>query len=605
MAKKFPCFLGLILSLPPHSFGSSFGLRFNISKVTQCEPVSITFTSKPDKQNAPKSLTLLASDYRLQHIDLGVLDPDALGFNLTSIPFPAYTTFLASLDNIEGIPIAPVSDLISVYPSGDTTCLPIISQSFSPGALLDTGHTLAGPISTISPSDSEPNASQVIPIYQPGHTPPRVLDSGIADSVAFDGSILLLETADNTKNGLVSQSVSLASSHMPRDIHSDNGSNNDTMKRKGHQNSKIPDNNRVPIIIGCTIGAVVIFIVALLMVVFVVRERRRNKRVEKMFTPAVISNTSLIDHRRSKSLPADPDIMENGVKNPPYVTEVDLYSSLKSRSTKASSIATTITNSFGHIQQLSEEANNIKIGPAKDIDHEGIRSFSVTSMDIEGMLNMATIPSFESGRILGPPSRQSVPHSLAIDSMDEDRFKTITQHAFMKRDSHLLVPPPSVYNAARRHTPLDVPKDFSPTRSSFTSAPPNDMGENTYSSSTHMKVNSMDGSVRSAGSSLNEESVSKQVAPLFEAENVPAHRKVSFADGISGQDKERKVEKRKYVGLPANPKSRVMSPFPSDLGLPSPDASSDVSVDELGPTTVHDRRVSTASSAGGMYWMAQ
>ena len=114
--------IGIAVQVRAASSGTSF--TFDVSQVTQCAPVSISFSGILDSNNIPTTITLLPSDAQAFYIDLPTssLRNTSTGIDVTFLPLPAHTTFLLSL-NRQGESVAPVTDFLTVSPSGDATCL--------------------------------------------------------------------------------------------------------------------------------------------------------------------------------------------------------------------------------------------------------------------------------------------------------------------------------------------------------------------------------------------------------------------------------------------------------------------------------------------------
>lgn len=107
----------------------SINFQFKISQVEQCEPVAISFIG--DAGASPLTLTLLPFDSRPVSIPIPGAAARLAGVYVTPIPFPAGTSFVASLDDITGENVASISDIITVLPSptGNTTCLPPVHDT--------------------------------------------------------------------------------------------------------------------------------------------------------------------------------------------------------------------------------------------------------------------------------------------------------------------------------------------------------------------------------------------------------------------------------------------------------------------------------------------
>lgn len=166
MASKFQlaCVL-LIVVIAVASSGTSF--TFNVSQVTQCASVSISFSGMLDNDNIPTEITLLPSDAQAFYIDLPTsLRNTSTEIDVTFLPLPANTTFLLSLDR-HGKSVAPVSDFLTVGPSSDAACL--ANATLSSLGIFQVSQNLSScqPFSVIYNSSLIQNAPQ-IRLYQPG-----------------------------------------------------------------------------------------------------------------------------------------------------------------------------------------------------------------------------------------------------------------------------------------------------------------------------------------------------------------------------------------------------------------------------------------------------
>ncbi|OCH88462.1 hypothetical protein OBBRIDRAFT_805364 [Obba rivulosa] len=134
----FSAFLSLffalvVLGLAPQAAVAHFQSIY-FSPVQQCGNFSIQFSG--GKAPAALPLTLTVVPFNLTPVSV-ILPPSAwnqsteTGEAITFLPLSAGTQFVASLDDAEGFGAAPVSDVIVIDPSDDTSCLP--TSPSSPG----------------------------------------------------------------------------------------------------------------------------------------------------------------------------------------------------------------------------------------------------------------------------------------------------------------------------------------------------------------------------------------------------------------------------------------------------------------------------------------
>ena len=148
------------------SSGTSFA--FNVSQVTQCEPVYISFSGSLENDNIPTRITLIPSNAQVLHIDLPTsgLQNTATGVNVTFFPLPANTTFLVSLDR-QGKSVAPVTTFLTVGPSNNAACLE--SATLPSPQIFQVSHNLSSCQSfSITYNSSLIHATPRIQLYQPG-----------------------------------------------------------------------------------------------------------------------------------------------------------------------------------------------------------------------------------------------------------------------------------------------------------------------------------------------------------------------------------------------------------------------------------------------------
>jgi hypothetical protein len=108
-------------------------LEFQISQVKQCEPVSITLVGDSNADDVPMWLTLIPFNSHPVSIQLPNATANMSGVNVTFFPFNEGTSFVASLDDVNGNSTAKVSGIINVLPSptSKTTCLPQVQNTTS------------------------------------------------------------------------------------------------------------------------------------------------------------------------------------------------------------------------------------------------------------------------------------------------------------------------------------------------------------------------------------------------------------------------------------------------------------------------------------------
>ena len=101
----------------------TLGLKFNFSDIQQCGPVVTNFTGA-DIATVPTALSILPLNSTAIVVPLQNPALISSGITVSSLPLAAGSDFLASLDDASGENLIPISDLIRILPSGDSSCLP-------------------------------------------------------------------------------------------------------------------------------------------------------------------------------------------------------------------------------------------------------------------------------------------------------------------------------------------------------------------------------------------------------------------------------------------------------------------------------------------------
>jgi hypothetical protein len=113
------------MAVGPQVVHSSPFLTF--SAVEQCGPVSVNFSGAIQPDALPLALTVLP--FNAAPISIPIPNSSwnaatSTGAAITFLPFPANTTFIASLDGNTGDSVVGVSDVINVQPSSNSSCIP-------------------------------------------------------------------------------------------------------------------------------------------------------------------------------------------------------------------------------------------------------------------------------------------------------------------------------------------------------------------------------------------------------------------------------------------------------------------------------------------------
>ena len=158
--------LSLILILFLLSSVTAFNtIRF--SSVQQCGPFNVTFSGT---QPAALPLTLTVVPFGSSAVPLSIPLPNpewdsemSTGIAITFLPYPAETTFIASLDDAQGRGTGFTSDIIRILQSDNTSCLSTAKQT--------QAYTPKPPFSQCQPFNVTFDPAQTIPPVVRSFTP--------------------------------------------------------------------------------------------------------------------------------------------------------------------------------------------------------------------------------------------------------------------------------------------------------------------------------------------------------------------------------------------------------------------------------------------------
>ena len=199
-------------------------------------------------------------------------------------------------------------------------------------------------------------------------------------------------------------------------------------------------------IVGMSVAIAVIILCGITMIAFVLRERRRSKRAMMSF--------SLIDEKREKPLPAVPTVDPDSsfleitpLKLPHFSQNSPLWKDY---------------TPFG-----ARSRNSISKGSKSP----STQPASLDWLDIERMLDIAT-PRSDQTEAQSKLSTAQASHHTLTERSSSAESATLDSPGYILPSStaaRLQLPPPSAF-PFRRHSPMDVPKDLTPVRLSFSSA---------------------------------------------------------------------------------------------------------------------------------------
>lgn len=266
-------------------------------------------------------------------------------------------------------------------------------------------------------------------------------------------------------------------------------------------------------VVGMSVAITVLVLCGISMVAWVLRERRRHKMAMMSF--------SLVDEKREKPLPALPagdagsSLLEVTALNLPHLSQSSLL--LKDYAPFSSG------NQF-----------NAK-GSKRPSTQRGLYD----SLDIEGMLDIAALRSDQTEMQLEPSTAQrSFPVLTERNSSEESATVDSPGCVLPLATARLQLPPPSAF-PFRRHTPLDVPKDLTPVRLSFSSGSviPNSSSEDGRLTASLVFEGLDDGSGQRPGFRI----ANARWRKVVEEKPFTIRKKVTFADDVDDSDEQGEV----------------------------------------------------------------
>ncbi|KAF9468623.1 hypothetical protein BDZ94DRAFT_1317790 [Collybia nuda] len=429
-------------------FGSqvvlALNFKFELSRVEQCEPVSITLVGDASVSAVPMTLTLLPFGSRPISIPIPNAAANTSGIYVTFFPFAAGTTFLAALEDSFGENAAKVSDVIRVLPSptGNATCLPTTQEAeeVPPTTIFNLNSTPSQCEEfTVSYNKSIVSAAPTVRLYSP-KGPSFVLNQTSEDQES--GSATYVMSRERSKQVVLLFDTQGHQETSPlMTIGGDSQSSEACIPPKDGKTSQTTSGVSQAVIIGSAAGGGAIVVISILMILFVLRERRRRRSEKIKFNPALLEkgrSSTPENNRRSPSPINEKGVSyDNGfVRDPPYTAEKFLSptTSFYPRASMAS-----WAQSVPEDQRFPIVRSPVSSTPGNPRPDDRL---SLSSLDIEGILNMAAVQSSRSsGQTLEP-----TPFPPLIDSPTYD----------LSSGTHLAVPRPY---PARGHLrePSDVP----------------------------------------------------------------------------------------------------------------------------------------------------
>lgn len=438
-----------VLAFGPQAVLSLITLKFQISEVKQCEPVTMTFVGNTGPDAIPMFLTLIPFGSSPLSIPIPNAAADSSGVYVTFVPFAAGTNFVASLDDATGENVAKVSDVIRVLPSdtGNTTCLPtgpsptfftLNNSTFSQCEEF----TLSYDRSVISraPSGrfySPKGSSRVLKLKSDDPTTGTatyVMNFDRGKQVVFvfdDGS------AHQESSGLISivGDTSSTKDCIVPDLKVDNIAGDSKQDSQGAQS--MPGVSQ-GVVIGSAVGGGVVVLITIALLIFVLRERRRRQKAKKEQNPSLIEKgrptspfnpqtTPFAEDRRTPG----PTAYTNPRGSPPHISptvrEMDASSGYVRDPPYTAEKFLSPTTAFYPRQSMASwgqptpEDQRFPPRSSDDAFPRDVDTLSINSLDIEGILNMVhsnrssaqTAEPMPLGPTLRSPTHLMVPGSYS------------------------------------------------------------------------------------------------------------------------------------------------------------------------------------------------
>ncbi|KAJ3918579.1 hypothetical protein F5877DRAFT_7734, partial [Lentinula edodes] len=253
----------------------------NISEITECEPVFVSFRGhfNTSLQQVPISLQILPFNSTPSLIPLPSYAANSTGVNVTFLPIPANTEFVATLVSPSGSSISSVSDVFEVSTSSpqNTACIP--QNTFIPAyKILNPANFSQCENFTVNYSGRSP---PVVELFNPrGSAYPLDLTSFSNNTATYNLAairqsqvMLNFISTDGGQNQTIQGDAFSSTSCFPTSNHTDQ--NNSKSKSDTGKSSGISKGT----IIGLSVGLGVIVILAIPMVWLVIRERRRRRQI--------------------------------------------------------------------------------------------------------------------------------------------------------------------------------------------------------------------------------------------------------------------------------------------------------------------------------------
>ncbi|KAK0188180.1 hypothetical protein F5146DRAFT_745312 [Armillaria mellea] len=376
------CLLGVAALGSQAVLAKTFKFKFDNDNITQCAPVSISFQgSDIPADSIPVNLTLLPLNAPPIAIPIPNAAINSSGVYVTFFPLKAGTTFIASLDDQDGDNSAPVSDLFKVLDSDDTSCLPPDPDGKALFVYDDSVDQCGN--FTVNYTTQEAPSVRLLKPKGPSFLLQQTDDNIVAQRAIYimnfsrqNEIVLLFDSGPNQQNTssliMVSGDTTTSKDCLPK--FPGNGNETSSQDNGMTTQSAVPMN----VAIGVGVGLGLVVLISILIVLFIIRERRHRRQRLKLipFVPdsPYKRRSFSFTEKEGYSTFRPPELQRSDgvVVDPPYA--------LANYSPSVSTFSRGSGQSWDIVSPGQTRRRSDRISPMS----------KSTSLDIEGMLNMAT-----------------------------------------------------------------------------------------------------------------------------------------------------------------------------------------------------------------------
>ncbi|KAH6912675.1 hypothetical protein BKA70DRAFT_1097883 [Coprinopsis sp. MPI-PUGE-AT-0042] len=399
---------------------SSWAMQLSFTEARQCEPFTFTLQGQiPQGVGRPTSLSIIPFDST--PVVIPIPNPQAAdGSFTTTLPYPADTRFLASLEDGTGTTVLPASEIMKVGKSeqdGANSCIdanpsPVQHFSFQDEPAQCQEFSIAYNTSAV------PRPPQIRAYSPQGSS--ILLNQTSADFITGSARYVMSAAAGTNVVLLIDGGNGIRETTKLFTVAGGSSSSGDCLANPGDDTevtpvgaSKAPGISSRSIIIGSVAGGAAVVLIAVAMCIYVLIERRKRRKTPRVsFHGSRMQRDPEMDEKRQSPLPTfsvrgtSPEPPRKLIRSPKRDMRTDsLASWLQATPDDQKAPASThlAPPTPPRHQSLApslaqSESRNIEPQSLDDRDR-----LSINSLDIEGMLNMATMQS-EAARKGSTPS---------------------------------------------------------------------------------------------------------------------------------------------------------------------------------------------------------